>query len=158
GRARDRAGELEAAQTGRTGAVETDGVRRPSAGEEPVTLDSDRSQLAVQPEDEGVDAVVGDEQVRSEADRRGWQAAFARPAERLRDLVDVCRPREGASRSASAEGRQPPDRDVLVDLHASASRRSGTARSTSPAPSVSTRSPARARRARKRAPSSTDGI
>src|SRR6185312_6414172 len=98
-------------------------------------------ELAAEPQDEGFDAVVGDEKVRAEPDRRDRQPSLARPGERLMQLVQRLRPGEGARRPAGAERREARERDVLVDPHRSASSTSGAARSTSPAPTTSTTSP-----------------
>src|SRR5205814_10649380 len=95
-----------------------------------------------QPEHPRVHARVGDEQVRAEPDRRDREPALRGPGERLVQLVERLGPREGARRPARAERREAGERDVLLDLHPSASSTSGTARSTSPAPATSTTPPA----------------
>ena len=157
GRAGDRAGELEAAETGRARLVEADGVRRPAAGDERLAFDAHRRELAREPEHERVDAVVGAEQVRAQTDRRNRKVALRGPGERLLELAEARRPGERASRPARADRRQPRQRHPVLDVHAIASSTSGPARSTSPAPTVRTRSPGRAQAATSLAPSSTAG-
>src|SRR5439155_22709075 len=109
-------------------------------------------------EHERVDTFVRDEQVRAEPDGRDRQVRLTRERDRLLELCDRLGPGEEPRRSPGADRRHAAERDVSLDLHASASRTSGPARSTSPAPIVRTRSPGRARPARKRAPSSTVGV
>ena len=69
GRARDRRGELEAAEARGARAMEADGVRRAAARDEDVALDVRRREIARELEHERVDAVVVDEHVRAEPDR-----------------------------------------------------------------------------------------
>src|SRR6266498_1426615 len=78
---RNGARELEAAELGRTRAMQHHGVRRAAAGADEVALNLDAGQVAGQLEDERVDTVVGDEQVRSEPDGRDGEPALARPAQ-----------------------------------------------------------------------------
>ena len=156
-RAGDRARELEAAEPGCAGAVQRDRVRRAAARAKRLALDGDGCEQAGEPQDERIDAVVGGEQVRAEADGRDGQAARRRPAQRLLDLLLRLGPREGARRAAGAERREAGELDAFFDVHASASSRSGPARSTSPAPSVSTVSPGRAHAATIATASSSSG-
>src|SRR6185436_7141407 len=158
GRARDRACELEAAEPFGAGAVQDDGVRSAAAGAHDLALDGNLRQLTGELQDERVDAVVRDEQVRPEADRRDRKLALARPAEHVEQLLDILRPRERPRLAPGAERRVPRERHTLLDLHASSRTSRPAARSTSPAPTVSTRSPGRARSARNVAPSSSDGV
>src|SRR5205823_3739014 len=153
----NRARELEAAEPGGAGAVQRDGVRRPAPHSQHISVDLDRSQLAAELEHELVDAVVRREQVRAEADGRDTERALLRPGEKLLHLSSGRGPREGARRTARAQRGEPGELDALLDLHASASRISSAARSTSPAPSVRTVSPGRAQPATSCAASSSDG-
>src|SRR5437868_12818281 len=99
----DGARELEAAETGRAGAMEDDGVRGAPAGAEAGAVDPNPGELARELQHEGVDAVVGDEQVRAEPDGRDRLLA----AKQLLDLRHGLGLREGARRPARAEGRVP---------------------------------------------------
>ena len=69
--------------------MEADGVRRPASGEEELAVGSGLGELALEPQDERLDAPVGDEEVRAEPDRRDRQAALARPGERLLELGEA---------------------------------------------------------------------
>src|SRR5207244_11902426 len=109
-RAWNRARELEAAEPGGPCAVEADRVRRPTAGDENVAPNLRRRELAVEPEHNGVDALVGDKQVRAESDRRDRKPALARPGKRLRDLGHARPPRERPPGPASAARRIATDR------------------------------------------------
>src|SRR5207247_9378231 len=100
------------------------------------------------------EAGVGNEQVGAEPDDSNRQAAVLCEPQRLLQLVDRLRARERGGGPARPEGGETREQHVLLDVHASRSSNSGAARSTSPAPIVRTRSPARARAATKRAPSS----
>ena len=90
-RAGDRARELEAAEPGSPRPVEArprSPRRRPHAGASPST--STVGELAAELEDERVDAVVRDEQVRAEPDRRRPRGLVSRgPAQELLDLATV---------------------------------------------------------------------
>src|SRR5262249_56041457 len=57
-RSRDRAGELEAAETRGARTVKADGIRCPAAGDEEVALNLRRPQLPAQPDDERVDPLA----------------------------------------------------------------------------------------------------
>ena len=97
----DRGGELEPAEPRVARAVEADRVRRAAAGDQRLALDPRLGELALEPQDERVDAVVGDEQVRAEPDRLDRDALRRRPSRAA--------PRAGrASRAAraSAPGRR----------------------------------------------------
>src|SRR6266540_3634705 len=98
------------------------------------------------------------EHVRAEADRRHREPAARGPRQRLLELRDRLRPREGPRGATGPERGETRERDAFLDLHASSSRIMRPARSTSPAPIVRTRSPRRARRERKRAASSREGV
>ncbi len=65
-------------------------------------------------------------------------------------LGDRAGARKVAGGAADADRGQAPERDVLLDVHASSSSRRAAPRSTSPAPIVSATSPGFARLARKR--------
>src|SRR5262249_43202976 len=138
GRAWDRARELEAPEPRGTGAVKAHRVGRTAAGAQERGVDLGRREPARELEDETVEAVVGDEQVRAEPDDRGWKAVRRGPAERVLDLGLVLGARERARRAAGAERREPGEEDPFLDDHTSAWRINGPARSTSPAPTVST--------------------
>src|SRR5438445_1890938 len=135
--------------------MQADGVRRTAAGDEQPALDLRRREPAAELQHERVDAVVGDEQVRAEPDRRHREPTLGRPREHMLELGRGLRSGKRARGPAGAERRVARERDALIDLHASASSSTATARSTSPAPTVSTVSPARAWAASKRAPAST---
>ena len=138
--------------------METDRVRRAAACDEQPVAGAGFGKLTFEPKDEGVHAVVGDEEIRAEPDREHVHPTLGRPDEGLLELFARARPREVASRPADPDRRQAAEWNVLLDLHASSSSRSGTARSTSPAPTVTATSPGRARRAMNLAPSSTLGV
>jgi hypothetical protein len=143
GGAGDRRRELEAAEAGRACAVQGDGVRRASARDERLALDARLRELARELEHERVHAVVVHEQVRPEPDDVHGRPAPVCPRQRLLQLVDGLRPREPPRRPARAERREARERDVLLDgdhRSSSAATMAG-ARSTSPAPIVSSTSP-----------------
>jgi hypothetical protein len=139
----NRAGELEPAQTGCARAMQRDRIRGAAAGDEQLALDLHLRELAVEPQDQAVEAFVGHEQIGAETDGGNGKTALGREAERLLQLVDGGRTREGARRAAGAERGVARERDALLDLHASLSSSAAAARSTSPAPIVTTRSPGR---------------
>src|SRR4029079_560460 len=101
-------------------------------------------------EDQRVDAFVRCEEIRAEADDGAVERALLRPSQKLFHLRFRLRPCEATSRPARAQRGEPRELDALLDPHASASRISGAARSTSPAPSVRTVSPSRAHPATRR--------
>src|SRR5262245_34800644 len=138
--------------------MKTDRVRRAAARDEETVTRLRDGKLAFEPEHERVDPLVRDEDVRAEPDREHVKSFGRGPAERLFEVGDALRSSEVARRPADPDRRQASERHVLLDVHASSARRSGTPSSTSPAPIVSTTSPARARPARNRAPSSTLGV
>src|SRR5205823_2615643 len=80
------------------------------------------------------------------------QLLCACPGESVFELVDRLGTRERAGRPAGADRGVAGERNLFFDLHPRASRSTGTAWSTSPAPSVTTLSPGRARTARNRTP------
>src|SRR5207253_418378 len=93
-----------------------------------------------------------------EADNGDAYVLLTRKPQRLGEFDDGLGPREPACRPTGAQRREARQSHILLGLHASASSSTGTARSTSPAPTVSTTSPGRARLASQRAPCSHDGI
>ena len=105
-RARDRARELEATETRRAHAVQTDRVCSAASREQPLAVDARLGELAAQLEHEPVEPVVGDEQVRAEPDGRHGQPFLARPGQRLFQLVDRLRPCKRLRRAACAERRE----------------------------------------------------
>src|SRR5581483_3137021 len=115
-RAGDGARELEAAEAGRAGAVEADGVRGAAAGPNRLAVHLDGGELAGELQDEGVDAAVRREEVGAEADHRDRQLLLRRPAEQLRDFAFALGPREGPGRPTSAERREPGERGGAVDV------------------------------------------
>src|SRR6266568_9444016 len=94
GRTRDRAGELEPAETGIARPVQRDGVGRASARDQPIVVDPRRRKLAAEPDHERLDALVADEQVGAQPDRHHRQLAIARPGEPLLELLERLRSRE----------------------------------------------------------------
>src|SRR6185312_4127399 len=114
-----RARELEAAEAGVAGAMEDDGVRRPASRAHELAVDRDPRELSTELQDERVDPLVGDEQVRAEPDRRDPGVVLRRPPERLVQLVEALRPRQRPRRAAGAERRVARERDVLLELHES---------------------------------------
>src|SRR4051794_10199972 len=158
GRAGNRAGELEAAEPRAARLVQTDGVGRAATGSKQVALGVDLCERSAELQDERVRSLVGDQQVRPETDRCHLEVALGRPAEGLLHLADRLGTRECLRRAPRAESGEARELDPLLDVHASAPRMSDAARSTSPAPSVSTVSPLRAQDATMRAPSSTEGM
>src|SRR3954470_905491 len=109
-------------------------------------------------EHQPVEAVVGDEQVRPETDYSNGEALVSGEPQRPLQLVDGLRACKGRSRPTGPDRREARERDVPLDVHRSNSSSSCAAWSTSPAPTVRMRSPARARRARKCAPSAYAGV
>ena len=99
GGAGDRAGELEAAEPGRTGTVEADRVRRAAAGDQQRRPDLRRRELALEPDDERVDSLVGGEQIRAEPDGPHRQVALAAQA-------SACSSSSSAGRASARAG--PP--------------------------------------------------
>ena len=132
GGARDRGGELEAAEPGRPRAMEADGIRRAAADHERLALDASRSELARELEHERVDPVVVHEQVRAEPDHLDRRSLLARPA---RAPPAARRPSPAAR--TSAPGRRCRSscsaRASMLLLH-EASEQEPTPRSMSPAP------------------------
>ena len=92
------AGELEAAQLGRAGAMEADGERGAAAGDEQPVGGLRAGELARQLDDEPGEAVVGDEQVRAEPDDGDRQAFRLGPGEAGAQLLDRLRQVEPACR------------------------------------------------------------
>src|SRR6185437_8499542 len=146
----NRARELEAAEPGRAGLVERDGIRGAASGSQRELQGPDRGKLALEVENERVDAVVGDEEIRTEADHRDVLAA----AQQSLELADRGRLRELARRASGAERRVARK----LHRHARSSSKSGATRSTSPAPRVTTTSPGRAQDATIRAAASGSGV
>src|SRR5262249_4369474 len=141
-RARDRGGELEAAEPGVARAVETHGIRGAAAGDDRLSLDPHCGELAHEPQDERVDALVVHEHVRAEADRLGGMAVLRGPGDELPELLEARRLGVEPRRPARADRRVASEPDPFGDLHPrSRPRSSAGARSTSPAPIVSTTSP-----------------
>jgi hypothetical protein len=74
-------------------------LARASAGQQPLSLDLRLGELAAELEHEPVEAVVGDEQVRAEPDRRHRQARARAPRRAPLQLLDRLRPRERPRRA-----------------------------------------------------------
>src|SRR3954471_10328558 len=138
--------------------MQHDGVRRAAAGPHEIAVHHDGRERSRESDHEAFDALVGDEQVRSEAYDGNAQTLMLGERQRLLELGQPLGRSQQARGAAGAERRVARERDVPLDLHASASKSTGTAPSTSPAPTVITTSPARARLASQRAPRSADGI
>ena len=102
--------------------METDRVRRSSARDQEPVLGAGLGELAVEPENEGVHAVVGDQEVRAEPDREDVHSLPGRPGESLLELVDRPGPREVAGGAADPDGRQAAERNVLLDRQRHACR------------------------------------
>src|SRR5258708_7357638 len=151
-RAGDGAGELERPEARVARAMEADCVRGAAAGTQDVAVDLHLRELAFEVKHERVHTFVGDEEVRPETDRRDREPPLRRPAQALLELGDGSRLCKLLRPSAGAEGRVPRE------FRANASSSNAPARSTSPAPSVSTVSPARAQAATRRTPSSRAGV
>ena len=66
--------------------MQGDGIRNPTPHAQHVVLDLDRRKLTAELEDERVDAVVGGEQVRAEADDGDFERPLLRPAKQLLHL------------------------------------------------------------------------
>src|SRR4029450_9887067 len=130
-------------------------IRCPAPRDEERAANLRRGQLPAKFQDERVDALVGHEQIRAQPDDRNRKVVPPRPGQRLLDLLERRRFRQCLRRPPGSERRVAADRNRRFDLQPSASRMRSAARSTSPAPRVSTRSPARACAATKRAASST---
>ena len=120
GGAGNRTRELEPAEAGVPRAVETDCVRRPPARHEDAVTDLDRRETVFEPDDQRLDALVGGEQVRAEADRAHRKLLLGRPGERFLQLRERPRPCERPRRPADPDSRQPLEPDAFLDLHASA--------------------------------------
>ncbi len=106
GRPGDRAGELEAAEAGRSRPVQTDGVRSAASSDEEVAVHVGARELAGQLQDEAVEPLVGDEEIRAEPDHSHGQVALGREAERFPELGDGLRACEGARRTARSDRRE----------------------------------------------------
>jgi hypothetical protein len=160
-RAGDRRGELEPAQLLAARAVQADGERRSPARDHPSVLDHHVGERAGEPESEPRETLVGDEEVRAEADDRDRRLVLLGPGEQIDELVDGLRLREPAGGAAGPDRRVAVEPDVLLQAfgllgHAdSLSKIRPAARSTSPAPTVTTRSPGRAWAATRPAASSS---
>jgi hypothetical protein len=128
--------------------VQADRVRRAAPGDEEVAADIRLRQLTGELQDEAVEALVGDEQIRAQTDGRNLQALAGRVSQRLLELGKRLRPREGARRAARPERREPCELDAAFDAQVLSPSSKEAARSTSPAPIVTTRSPLRAVAAR----------
>jgi hypothetical protein len=72
----DRARELEPAEAGATRPVEADRKGGAASRADDVALDPGGGELAVEPHDERVNALVGDEQIRAQADDLDREAAM----------------------------------------------------------------------------------
>src|SRR5262249_28117716 len=81
-RARDGAGELEAAEPGRASAMQDDGVGGAPVCADDVAHDLDSGEIA-KPEDECIHALVCDEQIGAKADSRHREIPVGSPAEQL---------------------------------------------------------------------------
>src|SRR5439155_2841211 len=92
-RPRNRARELEPAEPGVTGPVESDRVRRRAACDENTVTSVDRGELPVELDHEPVDALVRDQQVRPEPDDGDVEVPAGRPLERPFQLAEGRRPR-----------------------------------------------------------------
>src|SRR6202008_1557754 len=117
---------------------------RPTPYAQHVAAGLDRRELPAELEDERVDAVVSREKIRPEPDDRNGHRPLPRPGQELGHFLLGLRPGKRARRPTGAQRRVPRELDPLLDGHANASRISGAARSTSPAPSVRIVSPGRA--------------
>ncbi len=104
--ARNGARELEATQSHLASAMETDRVRRPPARFERPVGDRNGRQLAREPDDEGVDALVRREDVRAEPDRENLEPLVARVSQCGNELGHGPRTHERAGRSARPDRRQ----------------------------------------------------
>ena len=117
------------------------GQRRAAAAAHARAVDLDRRERPLEPHRDAVVALVGDEQVRAEADHGDVRAPPRRPR-RAPPASSACRgrPREEARRAAGADRRQPRER--RVGLHPGGGALTPAARA---------RARARCRRARRRA-------
>ena len=106
GGARNRTRELEAAETGCAGAVQGDGIRCTTPGDEQLFSHVDLREVAAELERETLEAAVGDEQVRAQAERRHGQTTFAGEAECLLQFVDRLRSCKSQRRPSGAQGRE----------------------------------------------------
>ena len=92
------------------------GQRRAAAAHDGVAVAVDRGQLAGQPQHQPVEAGVGGQQVRAQADHRHLDALRPPPAQQARAAARVVlRPANQAAGAARAHRRQPRDRDVALD-------------------------------------------
>jgi hypothetical protein len=143
-RPRDGADELQPSEPCVAGAVETDGEGRASAGDQPFVGHLDRREHTGELERETGEAAVSNEEVGAESNRGDQDLLLHCPVDELAELGNSLGTGEPRRRPASSERRELRKLDVGLDLHASPSSKSGTARSTSPAPIVAMRSPGRA--------------
>src|SRR5262249_61333430 len=91
---RDCTRELEATETGVPRTMQADRVRRSSTRLETVVGHAHRCELALEPDDERVDALVRGDEVRAQADDHDVQALGARVRERTGELRGGSRPGE----------------------------------------------------------------
>src|SRR3954447_25133306 len=103
GSARNRARELEPTEPSRAGPMECDRVRRAAAGHEELAMGLRVGQHARKLQDETIEAVVGNEEVRAEPHDGDREFAYAGVCEELPELVDVLGPRKRCGRSAGPE-------------------------------------------------------
>ena len=121
-RAADGAGdadrELEAAEPafGRRAAQRGHHHRGPGA--DTLALEAERARRPPQRDDERVDALVGDEQVRAAAEHAHGERLAARPGEQQLELRDILGNREVARRPAEPQVGMPRERHVLMHLDA----------------------------------------
>ena len=148
GGAGDRAPELDPREPPPGRALDDRRERGAAAADDPIAVALDPGQLARQPDDDAVVARVGNEQVRAQADDRDLEAvagrprAAPRPARRRWSAGRTSAPGRRCRPSSGATSGSPPRRIAGGTAHPSS--RSPTRR-TSPAPTVSTMSPARTR-------------
>ena len=86
--------------------MQSDRIRRSPADYEQLFPHVDLCELTAELERQAFEAVVRDEQVRAQAERRDGQTLLAREIECALELLDRLRSRKGPRRASRAEGRE----------------------------------------------------
>ena len=87
--------------------MQRDRVRRAAARDEEVSLDVRFSERARELEDEPVEPLVRDQQVRSETDRRDPKASFVREPQGVVQLLERLGPGKRTRGTAGPQRREP---------------------------------------------------
>jgi hypothetical protein len=97
--------------------MEADGERSAASAAEETVQHVDARELACEAQDERLDSLVGDEEIRAKPHDGDRETLLARPLERLDELVERLRASERRRGATDPEGREAPQRHVMLDLH-----------------------------------------